>query len=140
MLMFMRLDKKNLKKSGVQGLIPDTVLDRMIAKHGFDVAFVYECARSDLETILWDHIILKRIHPADYMEKQRESLKNALANLNPDPARDSRTDLEAVLKKAYLISIIEEALSNPFYPAYESQRQQSLKRNVNSQPALRVVK
>lgn len=137
---FKRFNKKNLKKWGVRGLIPDRVLNRMLAIRGFDVAFVYASALLTLEGVLWDHIILKEVHPADYMEMQRESLKNALANLNPDPARVNGRDLQAVLKKAYIISAIEEALRSPFYGAFESQRQQSLKVNVNSRPDLRVVK
>jgi hypothetical protein len=138
-----RFSKKNWKAWGVEGLISEGVLKRMVATGRFDVNFAYESARCHLERVLWQHILreVPGFHPADYKEIQKIFLAQSIANLNPDPAKDDIFRLGRILERAFVVKMIEGVVgcqgqdSCPPYEIFPGLRMAN-----NSPPADTMVK
>jgi hypothetical protein len=100
-----KFDKKDWKTWGVEDLIPESVLEQMVATPGFDVNYVRKAARSHLGRIAWSY---------DNRETYLELLNFKLEILSADPAGDNLIALGQILEYAFIIKNIEGALRKQY--------------------------
>lgn len=93
--------KRDWKSWGVEDLIPESVLKRMVGTPGFDVNYVRKAAESHLGRIAWSY---------NNMELYKEILACGLRFLRPDPSGDNVVTLGGFLEYAFIIKVIENKL------------------------------
>jgi hypothetical protein len=93
--------KMDWKSWGVEDLIPERVLKRMVATPGFDVNYVRKAAESHLGRIAWSY---------SNMELYKEILECGLRRLRPDSSGDNVLTLGGFLEYAFIIKFIENKL------------------------------
>jgi hypothetical protein len=116
-----RLNNSDWRTWGVEELIPERVLDRMLATRYLYVPYVYKQAQTHVREVLGSYGSKhdKAFHATGYKELQEESLEEALARLDPDPAIENTFDMGLILEYAFVITMIEKYLQEH---AFESRR------------------
>lgn len=104
--------KMNWKSWGVEALIPESVLERMVLIPGFDVNHVRKAAKSHLGRIATTYI---------NKEIYKEMMELNLSCLDPDPSGDSVFSLGGILEYAFIVKQMEETLRNENGSSLESE-------------------
>lgn len=93
--------KGNWKSWGVDDLIPESVLERMVALPDFDVMYVRKATNSHLKRTAWNQFS---------REFYRGLLKFQIETLSPDHATDDVFTLGGILEYAFIVKKWEKTL------------------------------